>query len=144
VAHAVDPLCRAELARVEAGELGPDAERIVTHLAGAGPSLVEELKDEAGLDKKTRARLERVGAVVFRGVVLERPHRHTSELRRWDQAVEPGTSADPLRELFVAGVRAAVLAPEREALRWFTWSVTKEALDDERLTRPEPGWIASA
>ena len=144
VARAVDPLCRAELARAEAGELGPEAERIVTHLADAGPSLVEELKEEAALDKKTRLRLERIGAVVSRGVVLERPHRHTSELRRWDQAVERGASADGLRELFVAGVRAAVLAPEREALRWFTWSVTNEALDDERLTRPEPGWIASA
>jgi hypothetical protein len=71
VAVAVDPLCRAELARAEAGELGPEAERIVTHLADAGPSLVEELKEEPGLDKKTRQRLERVGAVVSRGVVLE-------------------------------------------------------------------------
>jgi hypothetical protein len=144
VARAVDPLCRAELARVEAGELGPDAERIVRHLADAGPSLVEELKEEAGLDKKTRLRLERIGAVVSRGVVVERPHHHTSELRRWDQAVEPGTSEEPLRELFVAAVRAAVLAPEREALRWFTWTVTRDVLDDERLRRPEPGWIASA
>ena len=146
VARAVDPLCRAELARVEAGELGPDAERIVRHLADAGPSLVEELKEEARLDKKTRLRLERIGAVVSRGVVIERPHRHTSELRRWDQAVEPSGRAEEgaLADLLVAGVRAAVLAPEREALRWFSWKIPPEALEDERLAHPQPGWLAPA
>lgn len=145
VAAIVDPLCRAELARAEAGEHGPEAARVVAHLAGAGPSLVEELREEAGLDKKTRARLEKVGAIVARGVLFEKPHRHTSELRRWDQAVEPSKPAgDPLRELLVAGVRAAVVAPEREALRWFTWKVPRDALDDERLVRPEPGWVAYA
>lgn len=146
VAALIDPLCRSELARAESGEHGDDAARVVAHLADAGPSLVEELKEEAGLDKRTRHRLEKFGAIVSRGVVLERPHRHTSELRRWDQAVTVATrgSEDPLRELLVAGVRAAVVAPEREALRWFTWPVPKEALDDERLVRPEPGWVAFA
>lgn len=145
VAALIDPLCREELARAEAGELGDDAARIVAHLAQAGPSLVEELKEEAGLEKATRARLERVGAIVARGVVRQKPHGHTSELRRWDQAVDrTEPTGDPLRELLVAGVRAAVVAPEREALRWFSWPVPPEVLDDERLVRPEPGWLASA
>jgi hypothetical protein len=145
VAALVDPLCRAELARAEAGEHGPEAARAVAHLAEAGPSLVEELKEEVGLEKKTRARLERVGAVVSRGVIRDAPHGHSSELRRWDQAVERAEPAeDPLRELLVAGVRAAVLAPEKEVLRWFTWRIPADALDDERLVRPEPGWVALA
>lgn len=140
-AAAVDPLCRAELARAEAGEHGEAAKRVVEHLRDAGPSYVEELKEEADLDKKTRARLEKYGAIVSRGVMLET--RHTSEIRRWDQAVEPSDVADPLRELLVLGVRAAVLAPEREALRWFSWRIPAHALDDDRLTRPERGWLAS-
>jgi hypothetical protein len=145
VAAVVDPLCREELARAEAGEHGPDAVRIVAHLAEAGPSYVEELKDEAGLEKKTRARLEKVGAIVSRGVIAETHHHHTSELCRWDQVVERADPTDdPLRELLVAGVRAAVVAPEAEALRWFTWRIPKNALDDDRLSRPEPGWVAYA
>lgn len=145
VASLADPLCRAELERAEAGEHGEDADALVRHLAESGPSLVEELREEIGLEKRTRARLERVGAIVHKGVTLEDPHRHTSELRRWDQAVaaaEP--TGDPLRELVVAGVRAAVLAPEREALRWFSWTAPAAVLEDERLTRPAPGWVAAA
>ena len=143
VAAVVDPLCREELARAEAGEHGPDAARVVAHLAEVGPSYVEELKDEAGLEKKTRTKLEKVGAIVSRGVIMET--RHTSELRRWDQAVEHAKPVDdPLRELLVAGVRAAVAAPEAETLRWFTWRIPKSALDDDRLFRPEPGWVAYA
>jgi hypothetical protein len=145
VAALADPLCRAELARAEAGEHGEEAAAVVRHLAESGPSLVEELREEVGLDKKTRARLERVGAILHKGVRLENPHRHTSELRRWDQAVDAAEPVeDPLRELVVAGVRAAVLAPEREALRWFSWTSPAEVLDDERLTRPAPGWVAAA
>lgn len=143
VAALVDPLCRAELARAEAGEHGEDAQRLVAHLAEAGPAFVEEVREELGLERRTRARLERVGAVVSRGVMLE--SRHTSELRRWDQAVEPSAPVeDPLRELVVAGVRAAVLAREREVVRWFSWPAPPELLDDERLVRPAPGWVAAA
>jgi hypothetical protein len=144
-ARSIDALCRAELARAEAGEHGEEAATVVRHLASAGPSLLEELREEIELENRVRHKLEKVGAIVWRGVRLEEPHRHTSELRRWDQAFEASEeSADPLRELLVAGVRAAVVAPEQEALRWFTWRVPPEALDDERLERPEPGWVAAA
>ena len=54
-------------------------------------------------------------------------HRHDSELSRWDQAYQglPGDpSADPaaaFADLIVAAVRAAVVAPEAELRRWFSW-----------------------
>jgi len=68
VAASADPLCRAELARVE-------GDRLVEHLAAAGPSTAAELKEELGIDTRTlrrlRARLERVGAIVPRDVIGE-------------------------------------------------------------------------
>ena len=71
-------------------------------------------------------------------------HRHDSELSRWDQAyhgppVAPAASADPaatadtvatadpadpaeaFADLLVTAVRAAVVAPEPELRRWFSW-----------------------
>ena len=56
-------------------------------------------------------------------------HRRDTELSRWDQAYQgppAATSAtsDPsgaLADLVVAAVRAAVLAPEPELRRWFSW-----------------------
>ena len=139
VAALADPLCRAELARLDG-----DARRLVDHLADAGPSLVEEVREELGFDaaalRRVRASAERVGAVVSREVVLEEPHRHTSELRRWDQefphAVDGGLV--PLAE---AGVRAAVLAEEADVTRWFTWRVDPRELQE--VERPAPGWLAA-
>jgi hypothetical protein len=69
--------------------------------------------------------LERCGAIVARPLVYEAPHRHTSLLLRWDQAhPEPSGVSDPRRalgDLLCAGVRAAVVAPESELARWFSW-----------------------
>jgi hypothetical protein len=145
-AAVLDPLCRAELRRAEQGEYGGAAARVLAHLAETGPALVEEVSEEVGLENRVRERLERVGALVSQSVTLEEPHRHTSELRRWDQAVEPSGRAEEgaLADLLVEGVRAAVLAPEREALRWFSWTIPPEALEDERLAHPRPGWVALA
>jgi len=150
VARISAPLCRSEVAAAFEGAHGDDARGIVETLRDAGPSVTEELKEELGLDarsfKRARDRLERFGAVIGRGLRVELPgggHRHTSEYRIWDLG-DDGDRELPLRELLVAGVRAAVLAPEKEALRWFTWPVPKDALDDERLVRPEPGWVAYA
>jgi hypothetical protein len=148
-----DPLCRAELGRAEAGEQGADPARLLTHLAAAGPSLLDEVKEELALTaaalRKARSGLERVGAVVSRDVVLEHDgrHRHTSELRRWDQ-LEPAPEPAPggLGELLVRAVRAAVVAPEREAAAWFSWPVPSELVEEliaeGRLVRPEAGWLA--
>jgi hypothetical protein len=145
-ARLVDPLAREELARVEDGALGPEAARAVAHLAAAGPSLLEELREEIGIDaRRLRTKLERRGAVVARAVV--RDEGNTSELARWDQ-VFPEPAPGGLGDLIVAGARAAVVAPEDEARRWFSWRVPTSLLDalvaEGRLVRPEPGWISAA
>jgi hypothetical protein len=140
VARVVDPLAREALAAAEDSPL-------VVHLAAAGPSLVEELREELGLDasglRRLRDQLERTAALLSRSVVVPAAnggHRHTSELRRWDQAFpEAPKVAGGVDELLVAGVHAAVTAPERELGKWFSWPVpagTVDRLVDEgRLTR---------
>jgi DNA-binding Lrp family transcriptional regulator len=143
VAALVDPLARRALA----GATG-DERRLLDHLAAAGASTVEEIKEELGLDARAlraaRTRLERAGAVVARTIVLETEdggHRHTGELRRWDQVfAEPAGAAGGLEELVIAAVRAAVVAPERELRRWFSWPLE---VIPERLERPAPGWVAA-
>ena len=151
-----DPLCRAELAAADAGDSGPGEQRLLRHLADAGPAAVDELKEELGLGVKElralRARLERVGAIVAKDLRLETKaggHRHTSELFRWDQLFpHPAPGAGGPEELVVAGVEAAVVAPEREARGWFSWRVSAsdiEALVEAgRLRRPAPGLLSEA
>jgi hypothetical protein len=142
VARLLDPLCRAELER------RPD-DRLLRHLEAAGPSELGDLQLELGLAPKElrrlRAPLERCGAVVARSVVYEEPHRHTSVLARWDQLV-PESPGGGLADLLVAGVRAAVLAPEAELRRWFAWweeGLVEQLVEDGRVVRPEPGWVAA-
>ncbi len=103
-----------------------------------------------------RAPLERCGAIVSRSleVTAGEGHLHSSELARWDQ-VCPGaddSGIDPgraLRELIAAGVRAAVLAPEPELRRWFSWSwywagtLVDELIRDGRLRRVD-GHVTTA
>jgi hypothetical protein len=127
VADILDPICRAELARMEEAE--EDWARLLHHLADAGPSELEDLQTELAVTpkelKSLRSPLERCGAIVARSIVYEEPHRHTSLLARWDQVrVEPSGADDPrqaLGDLLCAGVRAAVVAPEPELERWFSW-----------------------
>jgi PucR-like helix-turn-helix protein len=144
-AELLDPICRAELERMRAAD--PGWRRLLDHLAAAGPSLLDDLRLELRLTRQElralRAPLERCGAVVARSVEVTAGagHEHTSELARWDQ-VRPGgagrggteaggtpggtelSDTEPgraLAELVVAAVRAAVIAPERELRRWFSW-----------------------
>jgi hypothetical protein len=138
-AELVDPLCRRGLATAAAGELGDPARLIVDHLETAGPSLLEELKDELGLDAPTvraaRRKLEALGAVLSVGV---RPatdsgsHTHSSRLTRWDQLVPASafTAAEALAELAVAGVQAAVIANRAELARWFSWRIDARLVDE--------------
>jgi hypothetical protein len=150
-----DPLCRAELADADEGRYGADEQRLVRHLAEAGPAAVDELKEELGLGTKqlraARTRLERVGAVLAKDLLVEAQnggHRHTSELYRWNQVFPEPRGAGGLDELFLAGVHAAVLAPEREARSWFSWRVSAEAIDAlveaGRIDRPAPGLLSAA
>ena len=151
VVRLLDPICRAEIARMEA--LDPDWGRLLRHLREAGPSELEDLRHELGLKPKElkllRAPLERCGAIVSRSIVYEEPHRHTSELQRWDQLVPEPVQGGGLPELVVAGVHAAVVAREREVSRWFSWpwywedDLVDRLVDEGRLVRPEDGWLAT-
>lgn len=154
VVSVADPLCREELLRADDGGHGESEATLVAHLRAAGPSLLDEVKEELALSpkalRKARSSLERVGAVVSRDVVLERDerHRHTAELRRWDQ-LEPPPAPVPggLGELLTAAVHAAVVAPEREARRWFSWPIPAELVEElvaaGQLVHPEAGWLAA-
>jgi hypothetical protein len=158
----LDPICRAETDRMRAAD--PGSRRLLDHLAMAGPSDIDTLRLELGLGrqelKALRSPLERCGAIVARSMVMtsERGdgHTHLSELSRWDQAF-PGTvanqaePADPgaaLAGLLVAAVKAAVLAPEPELRRWFSWSwystpaLVDDLVRDARLRRLD-GYVSA-
>jgi hypothetical protein len=132
-ARLADPICRSELERMEAADA--DWARFLRHLAAAGPSLLADLQTELELRprelKALRSPLERCGALVRRHVVLD-PHAHTTELARWDQAVPASGGEADLAGLVVAGVRAAVVVPESEVSRWFSW---RWRWDDDLLDR---------
>jgi len=150
VAQLAGPLARAELARAETGEHGADARRLVQHLNDTGPSELGDLKTELGFDPKrlraARDRLERVGAVVSRAVVIE-PHAHTSVLERWDQRFLE-VAGGGLDDLVVALVRAAVVAPAREVPTWLSWPLPRGTVDrlvaERRLERAGAGVSAGA
>jgi hypothetical protein len=158
VARLLDPICRAEIRRMRAAD--PGWRRLLDHLAAAGPSTVEDLRLELGLKRQElrslRAPLERCGAVVSRSlqVTAGEGHWHTSELARWDQACPAagGTDADPgraLKDLIVAGVRAAVVAAELELGRWFSWhwywpdTLVDDLVGEEQLRRVD-GHVTTA
>jgi hypothetical protein len=154
--RAIDPLARAALA--EADESADDRARLVRHLRSAGPSLLDDVKTELSLAppalRKLRERLESVAAVVARDVEVpdgKGGHKHTSELRRWDQVWNKpwrATEEAALAELVLIGVRAAVLTHEDEVGKWFSWPIERWLVADlvasRRLVSPGPGWLAAA
>jgi hypothetical protein len=129
VAALLDPICRAEIERMRGFDR--DWRRLLDHLATAGPSGTDDLRTELGLKrqelKALRSPLERCGAIVSRSAATPgATERQPSVLARWDQAwpAGGGTGTSPgeaLGDLVVAGVRAAVVAPEAEPRRWFSW-----------------------
>jgi hypothetical protein len=152
-----DPICRAELARMEERDPGS---RLLRHLAQAGPSVADDVQLELGLTAKAlrqlRAPLQRCGALVARSVVLPAAghgdgHVHRSELARWDQAyaVAAAGPADMVA-LLGAALRAAVLAPEKDLPRWFSWrgpapaELAGQLIERGLAVRPGPGWLAAA
>jgi hypothetical protein len=153
----IDPIVRAELERME--QAAPDWAMLLRHLAAAGPSTLEDLQTELDLKPKElkaiRYPLERCGAVVARSLVYAagEGHGHSAELSRWDQAFSTaGETGVQLRQacadLVVAGVRAAVVAPERELRRWFSWpwywddALLETLVEDGRLERVD-GHVAA-
>ena len=146
----LDPIGRAETDRMRAED--PGWRRLLDHLARVGPSTTEDLRTELSLKrqelKALRSPLERCGVIVARSVAMTSGrdhgdsdaagggggggdgHRHDSELSLWNQAYQ-GTPADPaafadpaeaFADLLVTAIRAAVLAPEPELRRWFSWT----------------------
>jgi hypothetical protein len=150
----VDPICRAELARMEQDETWAS---FLSHLANAGPSTLDDLQTELNIRprdlKSLRAPLERCGAIVSRSLRIARPergHAHTSELVRYDQAYPEPSPGGGIDDLIVAAVRAAVIAPERELARaWFSWrwlfdeNLVDRLVREGRLARVESGWVTA-
>jgi hypothetical protein len=141
VARLLDPICRAEITRMHAAD--PGWRRLLDHLADAGPGSVDDLRVELRLKRQElnalRAPLQRCGAIIARSlqVTAGEGHQHSSELIRWDQArlVPEVSRTDPrqaLAALIAVAVRAAVVAPEQELRRWFSWQWywTDEIVDD--------------
>jgi hypothetical protein len=135
VARLLDPICRAEITRMGTADRGWG--RLLDHLAAAGPSSIEDLRTELGLKRRELKALH---------VSAGQGHQHSSELARWDQAYpgSGGIGEDPvaaLGDLIAAAVRAAVLAPETELRRWFSWpwywadSLVDDLIGQGRLRR---------
>jgi hypothetical protein len=156
LAEAISALPCRDLARAEAGELGDDAAALVALLAERGVTNVDDVKAALGWDaarlRRVRTKVERTGSVLASGLredLDDGGHRHSAELRRWDDAMPATTSAlpdaddmdDALAALVVAGVRAAVIAPEAEVRRWFSWPVAtamiERLVDEQRVLRVE-------
>jgi hypothetical protein len=150
VAALLDPICRAEIERTRAA--APDWDRLLDHLASAGPSSLEDLRVELDLKPKelkdARSPLERCGAIVSRSLAVTggEAHTHSSVLARWDHVFSGSGDVgvdlhQAFQELLVAGVRAAVVAPEAELKRWFSWqwywddSLVDDLVREGRLRR---------
>ena len=88
--------------------------------------LPRELRMKRQEAKALRYPMERCGAIVSRSLHVTggEDEPHVSEIARWDQVYPDGTDRDPseaLKDLIAVGVRAAVIAPEHELPRWFSW-----------------------
>jgi len=151
-----DPICRAELGRMEAED--PRWARLLAYLRVQGPTLADDVETELGLNgkelKQLRVPLQRCGALVARSVVLPAEsgdgHVHRSELARWDQVFpQPAAGPADLVALLGAALRAAVVAPEKDLTRWFSWrwllpaDPGEELIDRGLAVRPAPGWLAT-
>jgi hypothetical protein len=146
-ARLFDPLVREAIAAATGDEA-----KLLDHIARQGQSMAEDVQLELGWERKrlksVRDRLERVGAIVSDGLVFnEAGDWHFAPMRRWDSVVKkPAASDDPLGDIVVAGVRAAVIAPESDVRSWFSWPVPASTLhrlvDSGRLVRPASGLLS--
>jgi len=152
----VDPICRAELARMATQDAG--WARLLAHLADTGPTMAEDLELELGLGHKElralRYPLERCGALVSRQVIEPAAsgsgHVHRRELARWDHAYPvPAQGPADIVALMAAALRAAVLAPVRDLVKWFSWrwllppDLADQLVDRGLAFRPAGDWLAA-
>ena len=146
VARLFDPLCRQAITAADADEAA-----LLRHLDLSGPATLKDLELELGWGRarlrRARQRLERSGALLGGGLVFEDAETwYLEPLRKWDLG-NGSEGTDPHADVLVAGVRAAVVAPEAEVARWFSWRPPPGTIDrlvgEGRLKRPAPGWLAS-
>jgi hypothetical protein len=152
----VDPICRAELARMEHDDRG--WRQLLRHLAETGPSLADDVELELGLKhqemRALRAPLQRCGALVATAITVPAAagegHLHRAELARWDQKFpQPSGAPADVVALMGAALRAAVLAPDKDLVRWFSWrwllpaDLPDQLLDRGMAFRPDRGWLAA-
>ena len=148
-ARLFDPLVRQSIAEAEGDEA-----KFLAHLAKHGESTVDDMELELGWDrarlKRIRDRLQRVGAVIGHGLVFEDDATwYFGPLRRWDQVVKKAAAVkDPYCAVIVAAMRAAVLVPDHDMQKWFSWPIPRGTVEkligDGKLVRPAPGWLATA
>lgn len=156
VLELIDPICRSELARMERED--PGWARLLGHLADVGPSMPDEIEFEMGLKhrevRSLRSPLQRCGALVSREVIEPAAdgsgHVHRSELARWDQAYpRPATGPPDIVALIGVALHAAVLAPEHDLVKWFSWrwllppDLPDQLADRGLAMRPAPGWLGA-
>ena len=147
-ARLADPIIRDEIDRLTRAD--PDWARVLDHLAEAGPSTPDDLS------RRARARTPRAEGDPRAARALRRPRRPLGG--RAERALPLGPArrrpglrrAADLGELVVAAVEAAVVVPEREPRRWFSWrwrwreDLIERLVEEGRLVRPRPGWLAAA
>jgi len=148
-ARLFDPLVRQSIAAASGDEA-----MLLAHLAKHGESTLDDLEVELAWDRKrvkrVRDRLQHVGAVVGDGLVFEDESTwHFAPLRRWDDLFDKAAAVEhPYDAVVMAAMRAAVLARVDDLRNWFSWPIPLETVDrlvDEgRLKRPVPGWLAVA
>ena len=152
---ALAALCRKSAAEAAGGALGSDAARLMDLLA-EGPLLLEQIHVRGlseGALRRARTALQRTGAVFTEEVRLaarDGGHRHSARLMRADERFAeqspPNAWEDAVTQLLVAAVRAAVVAPVRDVLRWFSLPIGKDtlaaAVQSGSLIQPEAGWVA--
>ena len=148
-ARAFDGLVRRSIE-----EATGDEALLLEHLDRHGPSAPDDVELELRWTrerlKRTRNRLEKVGAVVSEGLVFEDSTTwHFAPLRRWDHVVGSRRRVeDPYGDVVVEGVRASVIAPESEVRSWYSWPIPKDTVqrlvDERRLIRVGDGFLAIA
>jgi hypothetical protein len=149
----IDPIVRTELERIEGQD--ENWKLVLRHLDAAGPSTADDLKTELSLKPKELKAilypLELCGVVLRRAVApTEAGEVEGFELVRWDHVFPTRVAkGGGLDDLVVTGVRAAVLATEREIPRWFAWrwrfepDLVDRLVSEGRLERLEPGWVTA-